>query len=134
MVRPDLQGDPLMRQGHMGMITLLNDDQTTAHVRFGTHLYGLYDTKDLLMLVPGFVLVDKLRTLPFDDLEPGELIDLMEIVLLDASEDPNHQMKALEMATDHIPIWRAAVLGLDDWIEGFLPDLGDMATGPGRGR
>jgi len=134
MVRPDLQGDPLMRQGHMGQITLLNDDQTTAHLRFGTSLYGLYETKHLLMLVPGFVLVDKLRTLPFDELEPAELIDLMEIVLLNASEDPNHQMKALELATDNVQIWRAAVLGVDDWIEGFLPDLGDMTQGPGRGR
>ena len=134
MIHPDLSHDPLIRQGHIGIISTLSDDRASAYIRFPNQIYGRYDTAALLMLVPGFALVDKLRCLPFDDLAADELIDLMEIALLDASDDPNHQFKALELATDNPNLCRAAILSVDDWIEGFMPDLDDMVQGPGRNR
>lgn len=128
MIDPRYDDRQLNMQSYCGVLTHLSGDETQGYVRFKNQSLGLYPVESLLMLVPGLMVVDRLRATDEDEIEPYELLDLMEICLLDASGDVELQKKALDKATDNPNIWFIAVLTVGDWLDNF----NDLDIGPGR--
>lgn len=134
MVQPNLPYDPLFMQGYMGNISHFNAEQTAAYVKFQNKSLGLYSTDSLWMLVPGFLLVDKLRSIDSDDIEPYELVDILDIYLMNGTGELKYQKEALDRASNNFNILNAAVITVEDYIESFLHHGRDMNLSPGRSR
>jgi hypothetical protein len=134
MVQPNLPYDPLFMQGYMGIISHFNADQSAAYVKFQNQSLGLYSTDALWMLVPGFLVVDKLRSMDSDDIESHELVDLLDIYLMNGTGELKYQKEALDRATDNANIMYAAVITVEDYIESFLHNDRDINPAPGLRR
>lgn len=133
MVHPDLTQDPVNKQGHMGTITHLVDEDRLAYVRFKNDVIGLYSTDALLMLIPPELVVDKLRTdINMLGMVTSEVVDILEMYLLHATGIPEVQQEALDWAMTHSTISKAIVFSVEDRIE-FQIDRPDQQQKPGRG-
>jgi len=134
MVHPELTQDPVNKQGQMGTITHLVDEDRLAYVRFKNDVIGLYSTDALLMLIPPELVVDKLRTdIGIFEMDASEVVDILEMYQLHATGIPEVQQEALDWAMTHDRISKAIVFSVEDRI-GFQLDRPEQQQNPGRGR
>ncbi|MFB2121597.1 hypothetical protein [Parapedobacter sp. 2B3] len=66
------------------------------------------------------------------DMDTAEVLDILGIYLLDASENPEHRQQALDWAMGNERIAQAIVFSVEDWIE-FQIDRLDRQQQSGRG-
>lgn len=133
MVHPDLTQDPVNKQGQMGTITHLVDEDRLAYVRFKNNVIGLYGTDALLMLIPPELVVDKLRTdIEIFDMDAMDVIDIFETYQLHATGIREVQQEALDWAMTHDKISKTIVFSVEDRI-GSQIDRPDQQQKPGRG-
>lgn len=133
LVHPELTSDPVNMQGHMATISHVIYEDSSVYVKFKNQMLGLYDANALLMLIPGEIVLDKLRTEVYEmDMDASEVVDILGIYLLDATGKPEQQQQALDWAMGNAKIMRAVVFSVDDWID-FQLDRLDQQQQPGRG-
>lgn len=134
MVHPELTQDPANKQGYLGTITHIVDDDRAAYVRFKNDTIGLYSTDALLMLIPPELVVDKLRAdIEIFDMHASEIVDILEMYQLHSTGKPELQQGALDWAMTHENISKAIIFSVEDWIEFRAGGL-DFEQTPGRGR
>ncbi|MEN5057128.1 hypothetical protein [Sphingobacterium kitahiroshimense] len=134
MVHPDLTQDPVNKQGHLGTITHIVDDDRAAYVRFKNQAFGLYSTDALLMLIPPELIADKLRSDVIEmNMDVTDVVDILEMYQIHAAGTPEAQQEALDWAMTHDKISKAIIFSVEDWIE-FQIDRLDQQQTSGRGR
>lgn len=134
MVHPNLTQDPVSMQGNMGRISHVDFESETIYVNFRKPAVGAYDPNALLMLIPGEILADKLRTDHQENALNGkELVELLDIYLLNASMEPKDKYDALDRAMGNENIMKAVVFTVQDYVD-FQIDRLHLNREPGRSR
>ena len=132
LVHPNLTQDPVNMQGHMGRISYVLYEDSSVYVKFKNQMLGLYEADGLLMLIPGEIVLDKLRHDVYEmDMDASEVVDILGIYLLDATGKQEQQQQALDWAMGNSKIREAIVFSVQDWID-FQLDRLDQHQQPGR--
>ena len=86
----------------------------------------------LLMLIPGEIVLDKLRHDVYEmDMDASEVVDILGIYLLDATGNAQHQQDALDWAMGNDKVMKATVFSVREWIDFQLERL-DRQQDSGR--
>lgn len=132
MVHPALTYDPENMRGEMGTISHVDMEKDEVLVRFKDQFSSLYSTDALLMLIPGNMILDKLRQ-DADEIEADDWLDILGIYMLDAATlNEPRQRAALDLAMSRPNLRLATVITVQDWIDLNLDNGHDLE--PGRGR
>lgn len=133
MIHPNLTQDPVHMQGHLGTISHVVYDDDSVYVKFKNQMLGLYSADAVLMLIPGEIVLDKLRHDVYEmDMDASEVVDILGIYLLDATGKLQHQQEALDWAMGNAKVMTAITFTVRDWIDFQLERL-DREQEPGRG-
>lgn len=133
MIHPELTSDPIHMQGRFGAINHVLYEDWSSYVLFQNQMLGLYTNDALLMLVPPEVLVEKLRKDIYElDMDPSEVVDILEMYQLHTSSNASLQQEALDWAMTHDKISKAIVFSVQDWIDYQIERL-DRQQRPGTG-
>lgn len=133
MIHPELTSDPIHMQGRFGAINHVLYEDWSSYVLFQNQMLGLYTNDALLMLVPPEILVEKLRKDIYElDMDPSEVVDILEMYQLHTSGKVSLQQEALDWAMTHDKISKAIVFSVQDWIDYQIERL-DRQQRPGMG-
>lgn len=133
MIHPELTSDPIHMQGRFGAINHVLYEDWSSYVLFQNQMLGLYTNDALLMLVPPEILVKKLRKDIYElDMDPSEVVDILEMYKLHTSGKTSLQQEALDWAMTHDNISKAIVFSVQDWIDYQIERL-DRQQRPGMG-
>jgi hypothetical protein len=133
MIHPELTSDPIHMQGRFGAINHVLYEDWSSYVLFQNQMLGLYTNDALLMLVPPEILVEKLRKDIYElDMDPSEVVDILEMYHLHTSGKTSLQQEALDWAMTHDKISKAIVFSVQDWIDYQIERL-DRQQRPGLG-
>ncbi|WP_346066759.1 hypothetical protein [Sphingobacterium siyangense] len=133
MIHPELTSDPIHMQGRFGAINHVLYEDWSSYVLFQNQMLGLYTNDALLMLVPPEILVEKLRKDIYElDMDPSEVVDILEMYQLHTSGKTSFQQEALDWAMTHDKISKAIVFSVQDWIDYQIERL-DRQQRPGKG-
>ncbi len=131
MIHPELTSDPIHMQGRFGAINHVLYEDWSSYVLFQNQMLGLYTNDALLMLVPPEVLMEKLRKDIYElDMDPSEVVDILEMYQLHTTGKASLQQEALDWAMTHDKISKAIVFSVQDWIDYQIERL-DRQQRPG---
>lgn len=92
MVNPGLTSDPVNMQGIIGTISYVDYETDSVYVKFRSETLGLYSADALLMLIPGNVVLDKLRQdVRQMDMDSSDVVDILGVYLLDSSQNKEYR-------------------------------------------
>lgn len=127
MVHPTLDHDPMNKQGELGTISHIIQDLDDIYIHFPNGQLGLYSSDALLMLIPGPFIIDKLRG-EHQDLQPSDLLAILEIYLLQSTGELKYQQEAMRIALSNSQLFFATVVCLKDWIDLGLENKRDIES------
>jgi hypothetical protein len=126
MVHPQLEVDPVARQGQVGMLTRALINQDEFHVMFENEELGVYDAAALLVLKEADAIFSYLDVQK-DFLTENDQNTLISIGLLEMyAQDSTYQKEAFGIALQNPSLTDAVLLSIEERLQ--------MNRGPEMGR
>ena len=104
LVHPELKADPARKQGEIGVITYVSNEDRNIYMSFPGAGEGVYSGEAVLCLKDKSLVLDELVN-NGDNMEVNDFKDLYKVTMLQDRGTSTGILSALEIARDNRNIW-----------------------------